>query len=58
MLQKKTGRPKADNPLAVEVKARLDEETAAKFERYCEKRGLKRGRAIREIIKRAVEEDE
>ena len=58
MLQKKMGRPKAENPLDVELKVRLDARTAEQFRRYCEKRKIKRGSAIREIIKKAVIEDE
>lgn len=56
-MPQKIGRPKAENPLAVEVKARLDKETADKFMRYCKEHKVKRGETIRELIKQLVEKE-
>ena len=46
----RTGRPKADNPLNVDVKVRLDSETNKKLEDYCKMHGLTRTEAIRKGI--------
>ena len=46
----RTGRPKADNPLNVDVKVRLDSETNKKLEDYCKMHRLTRTEAIRKGI--------
>lgn len=56
-MPQRTGRPKADNPLTVEVKARLDKETADKFMRYCEVHKVKRGETIRRLIRQLVDKE-
>ncbi|MDE5564438.1 MAG: CopG family transcriptional regulator [Oscillospiraceae bacterium] len=54
----KTGRPKADNPLTVEVKARIDKETNEKLIKYCNDKKTTRTEVVREGIKRVIEEKE
>ncbi len=46
----RTGRPKADKPLTVEVKARIDVETNDKLVEYCEKNGVTRTEVVRKGI--------
>lgn len=46
----RTGRPKAENPKANDVKVRLDDATKAKLDRYCEEPGITRAEAIRRGI--------
>ena len=46
----RTGRPKADNPLNVDVKVRLDSSTSKKLEDYCKKHNITRTEAIRRGI--------
>lgn len=46
----RTGRPKVDNPLCVDVKVRLDEETNDKLLEYCTSHGITRTEAIRQGI--------
>ena len=46
----RTGRPKAENPKCNDIKVRLDEETKAKLDEYCEKNGITRAEAIRQGI--------
>lgn len=46
----RTGRPKAENPLNVDVKVRLDKETSEKLDRYCEIHGITKAEAIRQGI--------
>ena len=50
ILSPRTGRPKAENPKANDVKVRLDDATKAKLDRYCEERGITRAEAIRRGI--------
>lgn len=54
----KTGRPKAENPLTVEVKARIDKETNEKLIKYCSNKKKTRTEVVREGIKRVIEEKE
>ena len=51
------GRPPSENPKIVEVKARLDEQTARRLLAYCENLGLTRTDALREGIKRILEDE-
>lgn len=46
----RTGRPKIENPLSVDVKVRLDSETNKKLVEYCEKNNVTRAEAIRKGI--------
>lgn len=46
----RTGRPKADNPLSVDVKVRLDKETSDKLDTYCKDHNTTRAEAIRKGI--------
>lgn len=43
----RTGRPKTDNPKAVEVKARIDDRTNKKLNDYCKEKGVTRTDAVR-----------
>lgn len=43
----RTGRPKADNPMNVDVKVRIDQTTNEKLEAYCQEHGVTRAEAIR-----------
>nr|DAJ14135.1 MAG TPA: Alginate and motility regulator [Podoviridae sp. ctJ6o53] len=43
----KTGRPKVANPKEVRFSVRLDVETEAKLQKYCEEHGITRAEAIR-----------
>ena len=47
---RKRGRPFAEKPLDIDVKVRLDAETAAALDRYCEKHGMQRAKAIRAAV--------
>ena len=51
------GRPPSENQKNVEVKARLDEQTARRLLAYCEKLGITRTDALREGIKRILEDE-
>ena len=51
------GRPPSENPKNVEVKARLDEQTARRLLAYFEKLGITRTDALREGIKRILEDE-
>ncbi len=46
----RTGRPKADNPKAIQYSVRLDAETEEKLTLYCEEHGITKGEAIRRGI--------
>lgn len=46
----RTGRPKADNPKTIKYSIRLDAETEAKLQEYCEKHDITKGEAIRQGI--------
>lgn len=43
----RTGRPKAENPMNVDVKVRIDQTTNVKLETYCQEHGVTRAEAIR-----------
>ena len=49
------GRPKAENPLTIEVKARIDKETNEKLIKYCKDNNMTRTDVVREGIKRVIE---
>lgn len=50
VLSPRTGRPKAENPKTVEVKARIDAETNSKLLEYCKQHRKTRTEVIREGI--------
>lgn len=54
----KTGRPKVESPLTVEVKARIDKDTNEKLIKYCNDKKVTRTAVVREGIKRVIEEKE
>ena len=47
----RTGRPKAEKPKTIEVKARIDEETNKKLVNYCEKYNTNKTEVVRKGIK-------
>ena len=53
----RTGRPKAENPLNVDLKIRFDQETNARLIRYCEKHGIPRTEAIRRGLHMLLENE-
>ena len=55
MPSKNTGRPKAPNPLTIEVKARIDRQTNEKLVEYCKKTGKTRTDVVREGIALVIE---
>lgn len=46
----RTGRPKVENPLSVDVKVRLDSDTNEKLVEYCKENDVTRAEAIRKGI--------
>lgn len=52
----RTGRPKTEKPLIIEVKARIDKETNQKLVDYCNKNGVTRTDVVRMGIKKVLEE--
>lgn len=56
MVSPKTGRPKVDNPLTIEVKARIDVETNEKLNQYCKKKKVTRTAVVRKGIERILSE--
>lgn len=53
----RTGRPKAVNPLCVDVKVRLDAETNEKLLAYCKSHDVTRTEAIRQGIHLLLQAD-
>ena len=53
----RTGRPKVENPLSVDVKVRLDKETSEKLDDYCKAHNITRAEAIREGIHLLLEKE-
>lgn len=53
----RTGRPKSENPLNVDVKVRLDNATSKQLDEYCKKYGITRTEAIRKGIHMILESD-
>ncbi len=51
----RTGRPKAENPLTVEVKARIDIETNKKLIKYCNDNNVTRTDVVRKGIQLVIE---
>lgn len=46
----RTGRPKAENPKVIEVKARIDEETNKKLVDYCNRNNANKTEVVRKGI--------
>lgn len=53
----RTGRPKKENPLNIDVKVRIDKEMDEKIKAYAEKHELSRTEVIRKGIKLILESD-
>ena len=53
----RTGRPTSKKPKNVEIKARINEETARRLLAYCEKLGKTRTEVIREGIERILQDE-
>jgi hypothetical protein len=53
---KPMGRPKAENPLCIEIKAKIDKQTKIKLDEYCKKNNITVSEVIRECIKQVIEE--
>lgn len=54
----RTGRPKTENPLTVEVKARIDTETNNRLNAYCKANGVTRTEVVRKGIEKVLDEKE
>lgn len=52
----KTGRPKSDNPLTIEVKARIDIKTNEKLNQYCKEKKITRTAVVRKGIEKILSE--
>ena len=53
----KMGRPKSENPLKIEVKARIDAKTNEKLINYCKENNVTRTEVVREGIKKVIEKN-
>ncbi len=51
----RTGRPKAEKPKTIEVKARIDEETNKKLVHYCNQNSISRTEVVRKGIDLVLE---
>ena len=58
MAGKKMGRPRSENPLNVDIKVRIDEETARRLDAYCKEIGKQRAVVIREALVSMLEKAE
>lgn len=54
----RTGRPKVETPLEIELKTRIDAETHKRLVKYCAEHNTTRAEVIRELIDRLLREDE
>lgn len=52
----RTGRPKANNPLTVEVKARIDIKTNEKLNDFCKRNNITRTEVVRKGIEKVIGE--
>lgn len=55
---RKTGRPKAENPLEHDCKCRFTSEQLARLDDYSERHGIKRAQAIRQAVLDMLDDDE
>lgn len=53
----RTGRPKAEKPKTLEVKARIDEETNKRLLDYCERNNTNKTEVVRKGIDMVLEEE-
>lgn len=53
----KTGRPQAENPLTIEIKARIDKVTNDKLIKYCKENKVTRTDVVRKGIQLVLQED-
>lgn len=53
----RTGRPKALSPKTVEVKARIDEKTNERLNRYCERHNVTRTDVVRKGIEDVLDNE-
>ncbi len=56
-MSQKIGRPKSNNPLLIEVKARIDKKTNNKLNDYCVKHGVNRTYVLRKGIEKVLNEE-
>ena len=56
--RKTVGRPKAEKPLDIDCKVRIDAETAARLDKYCKRHDTRRALAIRAAILAMLDADE
>ena len=56
IMSPRTGRPKSDNPLSVEVKARIDIQTNEQLNEHCQKTGKTRTEVVRIGIDKVLNE--
>lgn len=49
-MARRTGRPKLDKPKTVEVKARIDEDTNERLEKFCKDNHMTRTEVVRKGI--------
>ena len=52
----RTGRPKADKPKTIEVKARIDAETDERLSQYCKDNNVTRTEVVRKGIGMVLEQ--
>lgn len=57
MKPKKIGRPKANNPKVIKYSIRIDSETENRLIKYCEKKHITKGEAIRRGINLLIDTD-
>ena len=53
----RTGRPKVEVPLEIELKSRIDVETHKQLMKYCEEHHTTRAEVIRELIDKLLREN-
>lgn len=53
----KTGRPQVENPLTIEIKARIDKETNDKLIKYCKDNNVTRTDVVRKGIQLVLQEN-
>lgn len=53
----KIGRPKVDNPKSIKYSIRIDNETENRLVKYCEKKHITKGEAIRRGINLLIDTD-
>ncbi len=53
----RTGRPKAEKPLTIEVKARIDYDTNQRLNDYCKKNNVTRTEVVRRGIIQILSEE-